>query len=353
MIDKERIAQAKSHPIKEIAASLGVDVGKDNKAYCFGGHDSATKSLTLYPNTNSFHCFGCGKSGDTIGLVREVKQCSFKDALDHILGILPDQRPPVRIQAGQRAVNGIGEHYADIYEFFIQLLPHPDANHYLVANRRLSLRVLEENNIRSIDADKSWHYRDKLIAAFPEDRLVSSGLFVPNKKKPGNHLFFYQCCSVIPFYRDGRIIYLQGLMPDELRKQYGKTRNLPSIKPPAIYAPKISESGNVYLAEGIISALHFLTYNDNSIAILSASSVGDEVAQELLPYKSRHFVLAPDVDGAGKKACDRLLNLLFKHGFNYDPEILSAKQIGRELGAEEEDLKGVRDVNDLRDILKK
>jgi DNA primase len=345
MIDKERIAQAKSHPIKEIAASLGVDVGKDNKAYCFGGHDSATKSLTFYPNTNSFHCFGCGKSGDTIGLVRAIKQCSFKGALDHILGVAPDQRPPATLQAAQRAVTGIGEHYADIYEFFIQLLPHPDANHYLVADRRLSLHVLKDNNIRAIDSEQSWHYRDKFIAAFPEDRLVSSGVLVPNKEKPGNHLFFYQCCTVIPFYRDGRIVYLQGLVRQDLRDRCGKTRNLPGIIHPSIYFPQTVASYNtekdvIHVVEGVIDVLSVLTMNYKAIGLVSA------VIKEYTDFdrvKGFHIAVIGDKDTAGFEAKLNILEYLIRKAYMVQSISITdlSMAILKEAPAE------IKDVNDI------
>ncbi|MBU1208360.1 MAG: hypothetical protein KKH04_15775 [Proteobacteria bacterium] len=39
---------------------------------CVGGHDARTPSLCFQPSKNLWHCFGCGKGGDTIKLVMEV-----------------------------------------------------------------------------------------------------------------------------------------------------------------------------------------------------------------------------------------------------------------------------------------
>lgn len=38
-------------------------------------------SLKIYPDQNTWHCFGCGKSGTVIDFVMEMERCSFVDAL--------------------------------------------------------------------------------------------------------------------------------------------------------------------------------------------------------------------------------------------------------------------------------
>ena len=42
--------------------------GKVLKANC-PFHDDRTPSFTVYPNTQTFHCFGCGKGGTVIDYV--------------------------------------------------------------------------------------------------------------------------------------------------------------------------------------------------------------------------------------------------------------------------------------------
>ncbi len=44
-------------------------------------HNEKTASFVWYKNTNSFHCFGCGKSGDVINLYQNLYSCDFKTAL--------------------------------------------------------------------------------------------------------------------------------------------------------------------------------------------------------------------------------------------------------------------------------
>ena len=44
-------------------------------------HKEDTASLKIYPATNTFHCFGCGVSGDVISFVRKFHNLDFGQAL--------------------------------------------------------------------------------------------------------------------------------------------------------------------------------------------------------------------------------------------------------------------------------
>ena len=55
-------------PITNILLSYGVEVKKQNKALC-PLHNEKSPSFTIYPNTNSWHCFGCGAGGSGIDFV--------------------------------------------------------------------------------------------------------------------------------------------------------------------------------------------------------------------------------------------------------------------------------------------
>lgn len=46
-------------------------------------HSDTTKAnFTIYPKTNSWYCFACGKGGDTIAYVMQRDDCQFIQALD-------------------------------------------------------------------------------------------------------------------------------------------------------------------------------------------------------------------------------------------------------------------------------
>jgi DNA primase len=46
------------------------------------GTEDHNPSLTVFPATGTFHCFGCRKRGDVITFLREIEHVGFREALD-------------------------------------------------------------------------------------------------------------------------------------------------------------------------------------------------------------------------------------------------------------------------------
>jgi DNA primase len=48
---------------------------------CCPFHQEKTPSFTVYPKTNTFHCFGCDRSGDTIEFIQLKEKCTKHEAI--------------------------------------------------------------------------------------------------------------------------------------------------------------------------------------------------------------------------------------------------------------------------------
>ena len=44
-------------------------------------HGEKTASFNLYPETNSFYCFGCGAGGDVITFIKRIENLDYIDAI--------------------------------------------------------------------------------------------------------------------------------------------------------------------------------------------------------------------------------------------------------------------------------
>jgi len=55
-------------PITNILHFYGIEVKKQNKAVC-PLHSEKSPSFTIYPHTNTWHCFGCGAGGSALDFV--------------------------------------------------------------------------------------------------------------------------------------------------------------------------------------------------------------------------------------------------------------------------------------------
>jgi DNA primase len=53
-----------------------------NFSGCCAFHQERTPSMYVYPDQQTYHCFGCGAHGDAISLLREKERVDFSDALE-------------------------------------------------------------------------------------------------------------------------------------------------------------------------------------------------------------------------------------------------------------------------------
>lgn len=78
-----QIAQAKKFPITNLYTGVQKKMGKIVMGCC-PFHKEDTPSLAMYLETNTFHCFGCKKSGDVIAFYMQLKGVDFKTAVEEL-----------------------------------------------------------------------------------------------------------------------------------------------------------------------------------------------------------------------------------------------------------------------------
>ena len=69
----------------DIVELVGSYVQLKRKGRLYGGlcpfHSEKTPSFYVYPDTQSFYCFGCGAGGDAIGFVRKINSIDYTEAV--------------------------------------------------------------------------------------------------------------------------------------------------------------------------------------------------------------------------------------------------------------------------------
>lgn len=85
-VNQERISQAKEYPIVQLAETHLQNLKRCGKAYrsLCPYHKERTPSFYLYPDTNTFHCFGCGEHSDVIALTQKLHSLSFVEAVKYL-----------------------------------------------------------------------------------------------------------------------------------------------------------------------------------------------------------------------------------------------------------------------------
>lgn len=119
----------------------------------FPDHDEKTPSFSVTPEKGFYHCFGCGKGGDAIKLVMELKPLPFAEAVSYLAdrcgieleleGRSPQQEHAARQRSSQRrsAHKALAAATAYYHKF---LLKSPSADH---ARNYLKNRGFEQSTI--------------------------------------------------------------------------------------------------------------------------------------------------------------------------------------------------------------
>jgi DNA primase len=81
--DNEQLNKAKQFPLENLYVGELKRTGKVLMGVC-PFHQEDTPSFAIYPETNTWHCFGCGSSGDSVEFYSRLKGVDFKTALEEL-----------------------------------------------------------------------------------------------------------------------------------------------------------------------------------------------------------------------------------------------------------------------------
>jgi DNA primase len=79
-------------PIRKLFEDYGFKVDRAGFCKC-PFHDDKGPSMKVYDRTGTFHCFGCGKTGDIFTLTEWMEKCSFKTAFEKLGGTYGPETP--------------------------------------------------------------------------------------------------------------------------------------------------------------------------------------------------------------------------------------------------------------------
>ena len=70
------------NPIEEVIAPYVQlkRAGRNLKGLC-PFHSEKTPSFTVYPESSSYYCFGCGAGGDSVNFIRQIENLDYIEAL--------------------------------------------------------------------------------------------------------------------------------------------------------------------------------------------------------------------------------------------------------------------------------
>lgn len=292
--------------------------GKNFKALC-PFHQEKTPSFYVFPETQSFYCFGCGASGDAITFLMRTEQLSFREALQRLAeraGItLTTDRD--RDRKDDQQAQRVAELNRLAASWFAHVL-------WSTTFGEPARAYLEHRGIDRPTADRfglgfapdAPHALARYLSQHgaTADELVQSGLAV--RRDDGQIVDRFRNRLIFPIRdREGRIVGFGGRTLGTAQPKYlNSPQTILFDKGSVLYGIDLAQeairtSRTVIVVEGYLDAItaHQFGYA-NTVASLGTALT--ERQGRLLRRLADRVLLALDADVAGKQATLRGLELL-------------------------------------------
>ncbi len=286
-------------------------------------HNEKTPSFTVYPETNSFFCFGCGMGGDVIGFVRNIEHLDYIDAVKLLADRAGLKMPQDDYDdSANKLKRRIYEANREAARFFHETLFKPEGAQqleYLNKKRGLSPGVIKHFGLGAAPDD--WHALENHLKekGFSRTELVAANLLRISEKNGKKYYYDAFRAKVMFPVIDirGNVVAFGGRVLDNSKPKYINTSDTMVYKKSnELFALNFAKNGNdrkLILCEGYMDviALHSAGFT-NAVAGLGTALTPEQVS--LISRYADEVSLCYDSDEAGQKAVRAALALFSKTG---------------------------------------
>lgn len=320
-IPKSFIEQLLLHCEIEDVISSYVNIGRTgrNKKGLCPFHSEKTPSFTVYPDTQSYFCFGCGAGGDVISFIMRAENMDYVEAVHFLakrVGLtVPDDMEHDRTSQLKAKILEINRETARFYYRCLKS-PQGKAGYDYLKGRQLSDEMIKKYGLGY--APEGWnHLRNHLRKkGFSYEDMQAACVVVKGRNDSVYDQFRNRVMFPIIDSR-GNVIAFGGRVLDDSKPKYlnspdtpvfKKSRNLFSLN----FARK-ADLSRVILAEGYMDviAIHAAGF-ENVVATLGTALTPEQA--RMLAKLTGEIVIAYDSDAAGQAATHRAKNLLSEVG---------------------------------------
>ena len=307
--------------VELIAAKVQLrKTGRSFVGFCPFHANTRTPAFTVYPESQSFHCFGCKASGTAFDYVMRSEGIEFREALELLAQRTGIELTPRTAQDDERdhVAERLGEINAAAARYFQHMLvksPHgADARAY-VAKRLINEWSLEHFQI-GYALDERTRLFDYLTVKqnYAADEVVAAGLAI--RRDDGSHYDRFRGRVMFPIRSAKGLIIAYGgrAMGDVQPKYLNSPQTLLFDKSAVLYGldmarEAIRSQDAVVVVEGYVDviALHQHGFR-NVVAPLGTALTAEHV--HIIKKLTKNIYLALDADTAGIKATIKGLQTL-------------------------------------------
>ena len=285
-------------------------------------HNEKTPSFTVYPETESFYCFGCAAGGEVISFIRRIENLDYVEAVRFLCeraGMnMPEDGYDSSLAQKRKRMYEVNREAA---RFFHEYLFSPEGKAGLdyYKSRGYSKKTLVRFGMGY--APNDWrkllnHMRER---GYSYEELYDANL--ANKSEKNGKVNFYDNFRnrvMVPIIDPrGNVVAFGGRVLDDSKPKYVNTSDTLVYKKSlgvfGLNFAKNSKEKSLILVEGYMDAisLHQAGF-DNAIACLG-TALTSEMAHLLSRYTDK-IILSYDADEAGQKATQRAIGIFSSIG---------------------------------------
>lgn len=278
-------------------------------------HTEKTPSFVVYPETQSFYCFGCGAGGDVITFIKKISNLEYVEAVKLLASRVGMPMPNEEDKAGEmrRKVLAINR---DAARYFYDQLNKPTPEAALAREYWRKRRSLSDDTIRRFGLGYAPDSYSDLLhylkgRGYNEEELLESGLVRRSEKGNLYNLFRHRMITPIIDLR-GNVIAFGGRVLDDSKPKYINSPETVVYKKSrtlfALNIAKRSTSRRYILCEGYMDviSMHQAGF-DTAVCACGTALTPEQV--KLIGEYADEVILSYDSDEAGQKAAARSLEL--------------------------------------------
>ena len=283
-------------------------------------HSEKTGSFTVYPESQSFYCFGCGAGGDVIGFIRRIENLEYVEAIKLLAQragmTVPEDAAEDRTAKLKTRILEMNREAARFY--YDRLIePKGDAALRYLLGRGLLPKTIKHFGLGYAPAE--WSPLCDMLAKKGYKYEEMEAACLARKGRNGGYYDVFRDRVMFPIIDlRGNVIGFGGRkMTGDGPKYYNspdtpvfkKTKNLFALN----FAKKNGKMPYLILCEGYMDviAMHQAGFTQ-AVASLGTSLTSDQC--RLAAGYADEAVLAYDSDEAGQKATRRAIGLLDEAG---------------------------------------
>ena len=302
----------------DIVELVGSYVQLKRKGRLYGGlcpfHSEKSPSFYVYPDTQSFYCFGCGAGGDAITFAKKINSIDYPEAVKMLAARAGMPEPQEDDKTG-RMRSRILSMNKEAARFFHACL-NSTVEEARQARAYWRRRGLDDKTIVRFglgyapnDGQALYQFlRDK---GYNQQELDARGLF---KRSPSGRIYclFWKRVMTPIFDLRGNIIAFGGRVLDDSKPKYvNSPETLVYHKSDTVFALQIakrSASRRFVLCEGYMDVISMQQAGiDTAVCACGTALTPDQV--RLISEYADEVILSYDSDEAGQKATLRSLEL--------------------------------------------